>query len=568
MAGTMVIDGRRIEFENEKHLLEVIRKAGIELPTFCYHSELSVYGACRMCIVEDKWGNIMASCSEIPKDGMEIYTNTPKIQKHRKMILELLLSNHDRDCTTCEKNGKCKLQELAYKFGIRGYRFNQFNSRQEIDNSSKSIVRNPNKCIACGDCVRVCEEVQGVGVLGFAYRGSKLMVTPAFNKKLAEVDCVNCGQCTRVCPTGAMIIKDETDKVWKVLHDKKKRVVAQIAPAVRVAIGEEFGLEAGELSIGKIATALKRLGFDQVYDTALAADLTVMEESKEFFGRIESEKNLPIFTSCCPAWVRYAELKHPELLNNISSCKSPQQMFGTVIKEFFKKTDIAEERETVVISIMPCTAKKFEASRPENKTDGIHDVDTVITTQELAAMIREAGIVFNELEPESLDMPLGLSSGAGVMFGVTGGVTEAVIRRCLIEKTSESLREISFKGVRGMSGIKEASFEIDGRTYNFAMVHGLGNVENIIEMINSGEKNYDFIEVMACQGGCIGGAGQPIPKDYRAPNKRAKGIYNADSISQIKRSEENPMVIALYNGLLKGKHPLLHTKKEEYSEKA
>lgn len=355
MTGTMLIDGRRIEFDNEKHLLEVIRKAGIELPTFCYHSELSVYGACRMCIVEDKWGNIMASCSEIPKDGMEIYTNTPKIQKHRKMILELLLSNHDRDCTTCEKNGKCKLQELAYKFGIRGYRFREFNCKQEIDNSSKSIVRNPNKCIACGDCVRVCEEVQGVGVLGFAYRGSKLMVTPAFNKKLAEVDCVNCGQCTRVCPTGALIIKDETQKVWKVLHDKKKRVVAQIAPAVRVAIGEEFGLEAGELSIGKIAAALKRLGFDQIYDTALAADLTVMEESKEFFGRIESNIDLPIFTSCCPSWVSYAEFKHPELLNNISSCRSPQQMFGAVIKEFFKKTDKAEERETVVISIMPCT---------------------------------------------------------------------------------------------------------------------------------------------------------------------------------------------------------------------
>lgn len=556
--GYMIIDGQRVEFTDEKNILQVIRKAGIELPTFCYHSELSIYGACRMCVVEDKWGGIIASCSTPPKEGMEIQTNTPKLQKHRRMILELLLANHDRDCTSCPKSGRCKLQELAVRFGITRIRFNRSQKSLPIDDSSCAIVRNPNKCIMCGDCVRVCEEVQGVGVLAFAHRGSNIRVTPAFNKRLADVDCVNCGQCRIVCPTGALVIKNETDKVWNALHNEKKRVVAQIAPAVRVAIGEEFGIPPGEVTIGKVVAALKKLGFDEVYDTGLGADLTVMEESKEFLERLEKGEKLPLFTSCCPGWVKYAEQKYPELREHISSCRSPQQMFAAVVKELSRETGEAKERETFMVSIMPCTAKKYEAARPEFTKDGERDVDVVITTQELCIMLKQAGILFNELEPEALDMPFGLASGAGIIFGVTGGVAEAVLRRCYTEKTSNVLKDIAFTGVRGMKGIKEASVNIEGREIRIAVVHGLKNAENLIKAIKSGEKKYDFVEVMACPGGCIGGAGQPLPESPDVFMKRAKGLYNVDRSSQIKRSEENPMILALYEGILKDKSYLLH----------
>lgn len=559
MNGSMIIDGHKVEFNDEKNILDVIRKCGIELPTFCYHSELSIYGACRMCVVEDKWGRTMASCSTPPKDGMEIWTNTPKLQKHRRMILELILANHDRDCTTCEKNGKCKLQELATRFGVRKIRFNSDPEELPIDHSSPAIVRNPNKCIMCGDCVRMCEEVQGVGVLGFAYRGSKIQVTPAFNKSLSEVECVNCGQCAAVCPTGALVVKSNIDEVWNMLHDKNKKVVAQIAPAVRVALGEEFGLPAGEIVTGKIVAALRKLGFDEIYDTALAADLTVIEESREFMQRLEEGGKLPLFTSCCPAWVKYAENRFPEFLDNISTCRSPQQMFGALLKEHFKKQKEIDGKEISVISIMPCTAKKYEASRPEFSKNGVRDVDTVITTQEIALMIKEAGIVFDELEPEAPDMPFGLASGAGIIFGATGGVAEAVMRRCCEDKTVSGLKDIAFKGARGLDGVKEASIEVNGQTIKIAVVNGLKNAENLIKEIEEGTKSYDFVEVMACPGGCIGGAGQPIPVDSSIKMKRAKGIYKVDRMSQIKRSEENPMILALYSGILKNNHHLLHT---------
>lgn len=556
--GSMLIDGQRVEFTDEKNLLEVVRKCGIDLPTFCYHSELSVYGACRMCMVEDKWGGTVASCSTPPKDGMEIYTNTAKLKKHRRMVLELILSNHDRDCTVCEKNGRCKLQELAIRLGVKKVRFEEEKKELAIDNSGASIVRNPNKCIMCGDCVRMCEEVQGVGVLGFAYRGSKIRVTTAFNKTLSKVDCVNCGQCRTVCPTGALVIKKDTDRAWNALHDKSKRVIAQIAPAVRVAIGEEFGLKAGEITMGRIVAALRKMGFDQIYDTALGADLTVIEESSEFRERLASKNKLPLFTSCCPAWVKYAEQKYPELTGNISSCRSPQQMFGAVIKEQFRNLKEADGRQNVVIAVMPCTAKKYEAMRPENFRNGEYDVDMVITTQELAMMIKEQGIVFNELEEEALDMPFGLASGAGVIFGVSGGVAEAVLRHCSSDKSASSLKNLAFVGVRGMQGVKEAEADLNGKIVRIAVAHGLKNADNLIKSIMSGEKAYEFVEVMACPGGCIGGAGQPIPQSLGDRRQRAKGIYNADNASAIKRSEENPAIIALYNGILKRNHGLLH----------
>ncbi len=556
--GFMYIDGQRTEFTTEKNILELIRKTGIELPTFCYYSELSTYGACRMCVVEDDKGRIFASCSETPKDGMSIHTSSPRLYKHRKMILELLLSSHCRDCTTCSKSGKCRLQELAARFGIKSIRFNSDHHDIPSDESSPSIVRNPNKCILCGDCVRMCSEIQGMGILDFAYRGAKMQVMPAFNRQLKDTECVNCGQCAAVCPTGALTVKNDTNKVWKSLHNPDVRVVAQLAPAVRIALGEEFNIPAGENVAGKIVAALRKLGFKEIYDTSLAADLTVMEESREFLSRLSKNENIPLFTSCCPAWVKYVENRHKDLIPYLSTCLSPQQMFGAVIKEHYRKQ--YDNGKTIVVSIMPCTAKKYECSRPEFEREGERDVDVVITTQELSAMIKEAGIVFAELEPEAPDMPFGLASGSGLLFGVSGGVTEAVLRRCTEEKTSDSMKEIKFSGIRGLEGIKEATIKIGDRDLNVAVVHGLGNVEKLIEMIKSGQKHYDFVEVMACPGGCIGGAGQPIPISTSTKESRAKGVYKADKLSQIKRSEENPMILALYNGILKGKtHELLHT---------
>lgn len=556
MSGTMRIDGQRVEFDKEKNILEVTRKAGIDLPTFCYHSELSIYGACRMCMVEDGGGHTMASCSTPPKDGMEIFTNTIRLQKYRRMILELILSNHDRDCTTCEKSGRCKLQELAVRFGIRQVRFGSEEKDLPIDTSSCSIVRNPNKCILCGDCVRVCEEVQGVGVLGFAHRGSDIRVTPAFNKNLGSVNCINCGQCRTVCPTGALIIKNDNDRLWELLNDSKRNVVAQVAPAVRVALGEEFGMKPGEITMGKIAAALRKIGFNQVYDTALAADLTVVEESAELLSRLSEKKNLPLFTSCCPGWVKYAENRHPELAENISSCRSPMEMFGPVIREYFRQN--GDGRETCVVAVMPCTAKKYEITRPEFSTDGRRDVELVITTQELAMLIKECGIDFANLEDEALDMPFGLSSGAGVLFGVTGGVSEAVLRYASSNKSASYIKELAFRGVRGMEGVREAEAEVDGRTVRVAVVHGIKNTENLLQSIRSGEKQYDFVEVMACPGGCIGGAGQPLPQSDDVRRLRAKGIYHVDNASQIKRADDNPAVTGIYENILKGSGSMLH----------
>ena len=556
--GYMIIDGQKVEFADEKNILTLVRKAGIDLPTFCYHSELSVYGACRMCMVEDKRGGTVASCSAPPRDGMEIYTNTVRLKKYRKMILELILANHDRDCTVCEKNGRCRLQELAIRFGIKRIRFEKDHGTLPVDNSSAAIVRNPNKCILCGDCVRMCEEVQGVGVLGLAYRGSRIRVTPAFNRPLSRTECVGCGQCRTVCPTGALTIRNDTEKAWAALQDKSKRVIAQIAPAVRVALGEEFGLEPGEAAMGKIVAALRKMGFDQIYDTCLGADLTVMEEGWELEERLAGKEALPLFSSCCPAWVKYAENRYPELLGNISSCRSPQQMFGAVIKEQFKKMKEEDGKENVVIAIMPCTAKKYEAAKPEYCHGGEYDVDMVITTQELAMMIKEQGIIFNELEYEAPDMPFGLASGAGVIFGVSGGVAEAVLRRCSRDKTPAGFKELAFTGIRGMKGMKEAEADIGGRRIQVAVVNGLKNADELVKLILKGEKRYDFVEMMACPGGCIGGAGQPVPQELRARRQRARGIYNADAASAIKSSEENPAILALYNGILRGNRRLLH----------
>ncbi|VBB06724.1 respiratory-chain nadh dehydrogenase 75 kd subunit signature 1 [Lucifera butyrica] len=550
----MIIDNMPVEIAGEQNILAVIRKGGIELPTFCYYSELSVYGACRMCVVEDKWGTIHAACSTPPKPGMEIRTNTPRLRKYRKMILELLLSNHCRDCTTCEKNGKCKLQELARRFGIKQVRFSNTAGDADMDTSSLAIVRDKSKCILCGDCVRVCDEVQNVGAIDFAFRGSRMCVSPAFDEPIANTNCVGCGQCAAVCPTGAIVVRNDTAKLWQEISDKDTKVVVQIAPAVRVGIGKELGLGEGENVMGRIVAALRRMGVDEVFDTSTGADLTVLEEAGEFMFRLESGEKLPLFTSCCPAWVRYAELNHPELMENISTCRSPMQMFAAVLKEQYRHS----HRRVVVVAVMPCTAKKQEAAREEFIEDGVRYVDYVISTQELIQMIKEAGIVFAEIEPEAVDMPFGTTSGAGVIFGVTGGVTEAVIRRISDDKSVSSLRAIAFTGVRGLEGVKETSLDFAGREVKIAIVSGLKNAAQLLKKIQKGEKQYDFVEVMACPGGCICGAGQPFIGGEGKWNRSA-GLYEADRMSNIKRSEENPVIMALYGGLLKGKvHKLLH----------
>lgn len=557
--GYMTIDGRTVEFTDEPNVLSVIRKAGIDIPTLCYHSELSVYGACRLCTVENERGKTFASCSEPPRDGMIVYTNTPRLMKYRKLILELLLAAHCRDCTTCIKSGECQLQALAHRMGVETIRFENTKEQHPLDFSSPSIVRDPNKCILCGDCVRMCDNVQSVNAIDFAYRGTRALVTPAFNKKIAETDCVNCGQCRVVCPTGAISIHTNTDTVWDLLADKNTKVVAQIAPAVRVAVGDRFGLPKGENVMGKLVNVLHRLGFDEVYDTSYGADLTVIEESEELLNRLEAGENLPLFTSCCPAWVKFCEERYPDLAKNLSTCRSPQQMFGAVVREYYKDPEKSGGKRIVSVSIMPCTAKKEEILRPESTTNGKQDIDYVLTTTELIGMIRKAGIRFEDLEIEATDMPFGIGSGAGVIFGVTGGVTEAVLRRLREGHNRADMEKIKFSGVRGEDGLKEVAFDYNGRTIRAAVVNGLGNANSLMKRIQSGEVQYDFVEVMACRRGCIMGGGQPVPVDPESRIARSKGIYDTDINTQIKKSNENPLVQSLYDGLLKGKtHELLH----------
>lgn len=557
--GYMTIDGRTVEFTDEPNVLAVIRKADIDIPTLCYHSELSVYGACRLCTVENERGKTFASCSEPPRDGRIVYTNTPRLMKYRKLILELLLAAHCRDCTTCIKSGECQLQSLAHRMGVGNIRFENTKEQHPLDFSSPSIVRDPNKCILCGDCVRMCDNVQSVNAIDFAYRGTRALVTPAFNKKIAETDCVNCGQCRVVCPTGAISIHTNTDTIWDLLADKNTKVVAQIAPAVRVAVGDRFGLPKGENVMGKLVNVLHRLGFDEVYDTSYGADLTVIEESEELMNRLEAGENLPLFTSCCPAWVKFCEERYPELAKNLSTCRSPQQMFGAVVREYYKDPEKSGGKRIVSVSIMPCTAKKEEILRPESSTNGKQDIDYVLTTTELIGMIRKAGIRFENLEIEATDMPFGIGSGAGVIFGVTGGVTEAVLRRLREGHNRVEMEKIKFSGVRGEEGLKEVEFDYNGRTIRAAVVSGLGNANSLMKRIQKGEVQYDFVEVMACRRGCIMGGGQPVPVDPESRIARSKGIYDTDINTQIKKSNENPLVQSLYDGLLKGKtHELLH----------
>jgi len=560
----VTIDNKEVPIKNEKNLLELIRKAGINLPTFCYHSELSVYGACRLCMVEVEGMGLVSSCSTPPSPNMKVKTNTEEIRKMRKIIIELLLANHSQNCPTCQKSATCQLQSLARRLGITSIRFKNQSKNLPIDDSSPSIVRDPNKCVLCGDCVRICSEVQSVGAIDFAYRGAKTVVIPSFGKDLDKVECVNCGQCARICPTGALTPKSEVDDVWKALHNSKKIVIAQIAPAVRVAIGEMFGLEPGLITTGQTVAALRAMGFSRVYDTSFTADLTVIEESNEFIKRISTGQYIPQFTSCCPAWVKFVEQYYPEFIHYLSSCRSPQQMFGALTKEMLSAQLDIQKEDIVVVSIMPCTAKKFEAKRPEFIHNGIKDVDYVLTTQELGRMIEEMGLNFCELEPESFNLPFGFKTGAGVIFGNSGGVTEAVLRYVVEKLTGQKRENYEFKNGRGENGIREVNFTLADRKFSMAIVSGLGNARHLIERIKTKEVKYDFVEVMACPGGCVGGAGQPVFTDVEVRRKRTKGIYENDRMLELHKSQDNPYIVELYNTVLKEvggekSHALLHT---------
>jgi len=551
----MIIDGISVEIEGEKNILELARKAGIEIPAFCYDPELSIYGACRMCLVENERGGLEAACSTPPKAGTSVKTNSAKLRKHRKMILELLLANHCRDCTICAKSGNCKLQEFAQKFNIEGVRFpNTAETVNCKDNSSDSIVRDSSKCILCGKCVRMCNEVQNVGAIDYAFRGSKMKIATAFDGEIADSPCVGCGQCAAVCPTGAIHVKDDADKVWEALGDANTEVSVQIAPAVRVALGKELGMEEGVNLMGKLVTALKEMGFAKVYDTSLAADLTIVEETAEFVERLNGNGKFPMFTSCCPAWIRFAENKYPDLLDNISSCKSPMQMFAPIIKETY-----TGDKKHVHVAIMPCVAKKYESKRDEFKNkNGEPYVDYVLSTQEVIRMIKEAGIKFNTLKDSQVDEPYGMITGAGVIFGVTGGVTEAVLRYVSADKSEKAFKEISFTGVRGLEGVKSASVKVGDKEIKVAVVSGLNNASELIDKMLAKEVYYDFVEVMSCPGGCINGGGQP-QAEREARLQRSEGIYHADSQEQLKCSGSNTVVQSLLTGPLKGReHELLH----------
>ena len=557
--GIMYVDSIRVEFDdNDKSVLEVCQKAGVEVPNFCFHSDLSVYGACRMCMVEDDKGEIEAACQMAPRDGLSIRTNTSRLLRYRRTIMELILAAHCRDCTTCEKNRACRLQEMAMRFGIHDLRFEDTRDLPPVDRSSKAITVDMSKCILCGDCVRVCEEMQGMSILKFVGRGPNLRIAADGDAKMSETHCVSCGQCSAVCTTGAITVKNEIGLAWKALHDKTKRVVVQIAPAVRVALGEAYQIPAGENVLDQLVTALKIMGADEVYDTIFGADLTVREEGAEFLHRLETGENLPLMTSCCPAWVRYVEQERPEFLKNLSSALSPMQMFATVLKDRYQEKDKKDGKTTFHIAIMPCTAKKMEAARPEFRRFGTPNVDLVLTTQEVIKMIKESGIRFTHLEKESPDLPFGMGSGAAEIFGATGGVAEAVVRYCLPDKSKNALRMIEHSGLRGTDPIRFANFDVAGREVRVAIVNGLGNAKTLLDQIASGEVQVDIVEVMSCRGGCVGGAGQPYSL-MKKKLQRAEGLYEIDRSAMFKRAERNPVLNTMYaEDLNERHHELLH----------
>ncbi|NMB46373.1 MAG: 2Fe-2S iron-sulfur cluster binding domain-containing protein [Firmicutes bacterium] len=560
---TLTIDGQKVTVPANSTVLEAAEAAGIHIPTLCYLKDVSQTGACRVCVVEIR-GRLQASCVFPVSEGLEVRTNTPLVRESRRTTVELLLSDHPQECLTCLRNQNCELQKLAQELNIREVRFEGARSHLPIDTSSPSIVRDPNKCILCRRCINVCSDIQGVNVLAARERGFETVVSPAWQEQLANTACTNCGQCVLVCPVGALVEKDDVEKVWEALADPDTHVVVQTAPAVRVALGEEFGLEPGTVVTGKMVTALRRLGFDAVFDTDFTADLTIMEEANELLQRLEQGGKLPLITSCSPGWIKFIEHQFPALLPHLSSCKSPQQMFGALAKTYYPEKVGLDPAKIVTVSIMPCTAKKFEAGRPEMRSSGYQDVDIVLTVREFARMIKEAGINFCDLPDGEYDAPMGISTGAGLIFGATGGVMEAALRTAYEVVTGRTLDKLDFTEVRGLEGIKEAAVDLDGTTLRVAVAHGLGNARKLMELLQRGKAEYHFIEIMASPGGCIGGGGQPIPTNTEVRAKRMAGIYAADKDMPLRKSHENPAVKVLYDEFLgeplgEKSHKLLHT---------
>ncbi len=559
---TLTIDGQKVTVPANSTVLEAAEACGIHIPTLCYLKDVSQTGACRVCVIEIN-GRLQAACVFPVSEGMEVLTNTPLVRESRRVTVELLLSNHPQDCLTCLRNQNCELQTLARELNIKEVRFEGARTHVAKDTSSPSIVRDPDKCILCRRCINVCGDIQGVSVLSARERGFETVVSPAWQAHLADTACTNCGQCVLVCPVGALTERDDTEKVWSALADPKAHVVVQTAPAVRVALGEEFGMEPGTVVTGKLTTALRRLGFDAIFDTDFTADLTIIEEANELLQRLEGG-TLPMITSCSPGWISFIEHQFPELLPHLSSCKSPQQMFGALAKTYYPKKAEIDPAKIVTVSIMPCTAKKYEADRPEMQSSGYKDVDIVLTVRELARMIKEAGIDFANLPDSEYDDPMGISTGAGVIFGATGGVMEAALRTAYEVVTGETLKQLDFVDVRGLNGIKEAEVDLAGTRLKVAVAHGLGNARKLMQLIADGKAEYHFIEIMACPGGCIGGGGQPIPTNMEIRRRRIDGIYAADRDMPLRKSHENPAVKVLYEEFL-GKplgeksHELLHT---------
>lgn len=563
---TLTINGQTVQAPKNATILEAARSAGIHIPTLCYHSELAPEGACRLCVVEATGARtLVASCVYPVAEGMVVKTNTDKVRAARRMVVELLLANHPKDCLACQKSGDCELQNIAADLGLRKIRFEGgARKAHTIDASNPCLVRDQEKCILCGRCIRVCRDVQGMSVYSFAERGFDTIVSTAFEQDLGKVECSYCGQCASVCPTGAIVEKDDTKKVWSAINDPDKIVIVQTAPAVRVALGEELGMEPGSIVTGKMVAALRNLGFDKIFDTNFSADLTIMEEGHEFLHRLTNGGVLPMITSCSPGWVNMIELKYPDLLPHLSSAKSPQQMFGAIAKTYYAEKSGIDPAKIVSVSVMPCTAKKAEAARPEMNASGYRDVDVVITTRELGRMIREAGLDFKHLPEDSYDSPLGTGTGAAVIFGTTGGVMEAALRTVADVLTGENLQTVDYNDVRGMEQTREAELTIAGNTVKIAVVHTLASARKILERIRAGEADYQFIEVMACPGGCIGGGGQPIPVNAEIRRARREGLFDCDSANELRKSHENPEIKELYDTWL-GKplgekaHSLLHT---------